>query len=72
MMRVIPVNIRFYWGDNYKSRKVTSGDQMVTIRYFYDNQNLKLIYRLYDNRIIMSITPVRHSVLCCYSVVTVK
>ncbi|SHN43645.1 hypothetical protein SAMN05216311_1168 [Chitinophaga sp. CF418] len=59
VVRLLPVNIMYYWGDNYRSKKPASDDERITIRYFWGDKNFKLLYRLYDSRTIMSITPVR-------------
>lgn len=60
-MRIIPVKIRYYWGDSWRPNRKINNDQKTTIRYSYLKNNVELKYRIYDNRRILLISVVRTS-----------
>ena len=60
-IKLIPVNVQYYWGDNSKLRLQKELDNKVSIKFEYKKEKVNLSYTLYDHRIIMSITPVRKS-----------
>lgn len=60
-LKLIPVNIRYYWDEKsaLKLQKVTRKSNI--IRFEYASKEIELIYRICDHRSIMSITPRRES-----------
>lgn len=59
-IKLIPVNVQYYWGDGWRFRKLKQ-QQKVNVKYQYDNKDVELLYKLYDDIYIMSITPTRQS-----------
>ncbi|MBC9911295.1 hypothetical protein [Chitinophaga varians] len=55
VVKLIPVNIKYTWGDAWKSR--AKKGQKITIRYYFRDKDVELRYKLYDDRQIMSIIP---------------
>jgi len=60
-LKLIPVNIQYYWGDNLKLRLQKTIDNKNNIKFQYAEKEVDFYYRLYDHRYIMSITPLRKS-----------
>ncbi|MGN7819566.1 hypothetical protein ACTJJB_05515 [Chitinophaga sp. 22536] len=61
VVKLLPVNIKFFWGEGWKLRKATKNGQKVNIKYTFSNKDVDLIYKIYDDRQILSIVPVRES-----------
>lgn len=60
-LKLIPVNMQYYWGDNLKLRLQKVIDNKNNIKLQYAGKEIDFYYRLYDHRYIMSITPIRKS-----------
>ncbi|MGO4291591.1 hypothetical protein [Chitinophaga sp. RAB17] len=60
-IKLIPVNIRYFWGEGWRLKKITKNWQEVNIKYTFLNKDIDLIYKIYHDRQIMSITPTRKS-----------
>ncbi|MFX1706523.1 hypothetical protein PV783_21320 [Chitinophaga sp. CC14] len=60
-VKLIPVNIRYFWGEGWQLKKIKGKEQKVNIKYTFLNRDVDLIYRIYNDRQIMSITPTRVS-----------
>lgn len=60
-LKLVPVNVKYYWGDNAALKLQKTIDNMNVIRFEYQGKEIELSYRIYDHRRIMSITPVRRS-----------
>lgn len=58
-VRLLPVSVKYYWGDNSALKLQKAIDNKNTIRFEYSDKEVELSYRIYDHRRIMSITPVR-------------
>ncbi len=59
-IKLIPVNVQYYWGDGWRFSKVRK-QQKINVKYQYNNKDIELLYKLYDDIYIMSITPTRKS-----------
>lgn len=60
-IKLIPVNVQYYWGDNLKLRLQKAIDNKNNIKFQNAEKEIDFYYRLYDHRYIMSITPIRKS-----------
>jgi hypothetical protein len=61
MVKLIPVNIRYFWGEGWRLKKIKAKRQEVNIKYTFLNKDIDLTYKIYHDRQIMSITPTRES-----------
>ncbi|NML37465.1 hypothetical protein HHL17_09700 [Chitinophaga sp. G-6-1-13] len=61
IVKLLPVNVKFYWGEGWRLRKITRNGKKVNIKYMFSNKDIELTYNVYDDRQIMSIVPVRES-----------
>jgi hypothetical protein len=60
-VKLIPVDMTYFWGDGWRLQKFNRKAQRVNIRYTFRGREIELIYRIYDSRQIMSIVPARKS-----------
>lgn len=60
-VKLLPVCVKYYWGENFALKLQKTIDNMNTIRFEYSNKDVELSYRIYDHRRIMSITPAREN-----------
>ena len=60
-VKLLPVFVKYYWGENFALKLQKAIDNMNTIRFEYSNKDVELSYRIYDHRRIMSITPAKES-----------
>ena len=60
-LKLIPVNVQYYWGDKLKLRLQKTIDNKNNIKLQNAEKEIDFYYRLYDHRYIMSITPIRKS-----------
>ena len=60
-IKLIPVNVQYYWGDNLKLRLQKAIDNRNNIKFVNAGKEIDFYYRLYDHRYIMSIIPTRKS-----------
>jgi hypothetical protein len=56
-IKLLPVEISYYWGDVWKLRKQKS--QQVNIKYTFQGKEINLLYTIYDNRHILWIHPLK-------------
>jgi len=60
-VKLLPVSVRYYWGDNSALKLQRAIDNMNVIRFEYSKKEVELSYRIYDHRHVMSIVLVRES-----------
>lgn len=56
-IKMIPVEINYYWGDNWKLRKIKQ--QQVNIKYILDDRQYDLFYTIYNDRHLLSISTIK-------------
>jgi len=56
-LKIIPVEISYYWGDRWKLRNIKQ--QQVNIKYNVQDKNVDLMYTIYDDRYLLTISPIR-------------
>jgi hypothetical protein len=56
-IKIIPVEINYYWGDHWKLRNIKQ--QQVNIKYSFQDNQVDLLYTIYNDRYILSISPIK-------------
>ncbi|ACU61679.1 hypothetical protein [Chitinophaga pinensis] len=60
-VKLIPVKVKYYWGEKSALKLQKAIDGSNSIRFEYSNKEIKLSYRIYDYRRVMSIDLIRRS-----------
>lgn len=60
-IKLIPVTVQYYWGEEYWPFKKIKEKQKINIKYNYNNKEIDLFYRPYEDMYIISISPTRES-----------
>lgn len=58
-IKLLPVSVKFFWGEGWKLRRITQNGQRANIKYAFSNKDVELMYNIYDDRQILSIIPAR-------------
>ena len=56
-IKLLPVTISYYWGDKWNTSRNMS--EKINIKYVYQGMQFDLFYKLYDERYILSIKPLK-------------